>query len=117
MGLTTSNPGAAGSVTNEPTSTGSYARKALGATGTTICAAATNGTLTNGNGAITFATSSAAWSTGATNLTYWFAATSATIGAGTVLMYGALTSGIAVNAANLAPSFAVGDLDLDATGW
>lgn len=112
MGFTTASPTGSGSFTNEPTSTGGYARLAIGATGTTKCAAATAGVITNGNGALTFATSSAAWSTGATALTYWFIATSGTIGAGTMLYYGALGSSITVNAANLAPSFATSQLSL-----
>jgi len=106
LGLTTASPTGTGSFSNEPTSTGGYARLAIGATGTTKWAAATALVVANGNGAITMATSSAAWSTGATALTYWFIATSGTIGAGTMLYYGLLESSITVNAANLAPSFA-----------
>lgn len=112
LGLTTATPTGTGSFTNEPTSAGSYARIAIGATGTTKCAAATALVITNGNGALTMATSSAAWSSGATNLTYWFIATSGTIGAGTMLYYGLLGSAISVNAANLAPSFATSQLSL-----
>lgn len=112
LGLTTATPTGTGSFTNEPTSTGSYARIAIGATGTTKCAAATALVITNNNSALTMATSSAAWSTGATNLTYWFIATSGTIGAGTMLYYGLLGSAISVNAANLAPSFATSQLSL-----
>lgn len=112
LGLTTATPTGTGSFTNEPTSTGSYARIAIGATGTTKCAAATALVITNNNAALTMATSSAAWSTGATNLTYWFIATSGTIGAGTMLYYGLLGSAISVNAANLAPSFATSQLSL-----
>lgn len=112
LGYTTATPGIAGSFTNEPTSSGSYARIAIGATGTTKCAAASAQVITNGNGVITTATSSAAWSTGATTLTYWFIADSVTIGAGNMLFYGALGSSITVNAANLAPSFATSQLSL-----
>lgn len=112
MGFTTSSPGATGSFTNEPTSSGGYARLAIGATGTTKFGTTSNGVITNGAGALTFATSSAAWSTGATALTHWFIATSGTLGAGTMLYYGALTSSITVNAANLAPSFATSQLSL-----
>jgi len=112
LGLTTASPTGTGSFTNEPTSAGSYARIAIGATGTTKCAVATALVITNGNGALTMATSSAAWSTGATNLTYWFIATSGTVGAGTMLYYGLLGSAISVNAANLAPSFATSQLSL-----
>lgn len=112
LGLTTASPTGTGSFTNEPTATGSYGRIAIGATGTTKCAAATALVITNNNGALTMATSTAAWSTGATNLTYWFIATSGTTGAGTMLYYGLLGSAIAVNAANLAPSFAASQLSL-----
>ena len=112
LGLTTASPTGTGSFTNEPTSTGTYTRLAIGAAGTTKCAAATALVITNGNGALTMATSSAAWSTGATPLTYWFLATSGTIGAGTMLYYGLLGSSITVNAANLAPSFATSQLSL-----
>ena len=112
LGFTTATPGTSGSFTNEPTSTGGYARLAIGATGTTKFAAATAQVITNSNGALTVATSSAAWSTGATALTYWFISTSGTIGAGTMLFYGALGSSITVNAANLAPSFATSQLSL-----
>lgn len=112
LGLATASPTGTGSFTNEPTSAGGYARKLIGANGTTICAAATALVITNGNGAITMNTSTAAWSTGATNLTYWFIASSETIGAGTMLYYGLLGSAIAVNAANLAPSFATSQLSL-----
>jgi hypothetical protein len=112
LGFTTASPTGTGSFTNEPTSTGSYSRTAIGATGTTKCAAATALVLTNGNGAITVATSGAAWSTGATPLTYWFIATSGSIGAGSMLWYGLLGSSITVNAANLAPSFATSQLSL-----
>jgi len=114
LGLTTASPTGTGSFTNEPqvTSGGGYARLAIGATGTTICAAATALVITNNNGALTMATSSAPWTSGATNLTYWFIATSGTVGAGTMLYYGLLGSAITVNAANLAPSFATSQLSL-----
>lgn len=112
MGFTTATPGPSGSFTNEPTSAGSYARLPIGATGTTKFGTTSNGVITNSEGALTFPTSSAAWSTGATPLTHWFIATSGTIGSGKMLYYGALTSPITVNAANLAPSFAPGQLSL-----
>jgi hypothetical protein len=117
MGLSTSDPGKAGSMTGEPSSTGSYGRVSVGATGTTIFSAASSGQITNANGAITFPTSSAAWSTGATALAYWFIATSQTIGSGTVLMYGQLDFSVTVNAANLAPSFATSQLTLNGSSW
>lgn len=112
LGFTTASPGGAGSMTNEPTATGGYARKALSTAGTTICAAATALVITNGNGAITFDTSTDVWSTTTTPLTYWFIATSGTRGSGTVLFFGLLSSSITVNAANLAPSFAISQLSL-----
>ena len=112
LGLTTASPGGAGSFTNEPTTAGGYARIAIGATGTTKCAAATALVIMNGNGAITMATSTDVWSTTTTPLTYWFIATSGTRGAGTMLFFGLLSSSITVNAANLAPSFATSQLSL-----
>lgn len=113
LGLTTASPTGTGSFTNEPQATpGGYLRATIAATGTTICAAATALVITNGNGAITMATSTAAWSTGATALTYWFIATAEPRGTGTMLYYGLLGSAITVNAANLAPSFAASQLSL-----
>ena len=117
IGLSTASPGSAGSMTNEPTSTGGYARVSVGATGTTIFGSATTGVLTNSNAAITFPSSTAAWSTGATPLTYWFIADSQTIGAGTVKSYGQLTAANTVNSATLSPSFLVSQLTLDSSGW
>jgi hypothetical protein len=108
LGFTTASPTGSGSYTNEPTSAGSYARKAVGATGTGTFPTATAAIAKNTNAAITTATSSAAWSTGATNLTHWFLSDSATIGAGNMIAYGALGSAFAVNAANIAPSFPSG---------
>lgn len=112
LGLTTASPTGTGSFTNEPTTVGGYLRATIAATGTTKCAAATALVITNGNGAITMATSTAAWSTGATTLTYWFIATTEARGTGSMLYYGLLGSAITVNAANLAPSFATSQLSL-----
>jgi hypothetical protein len=117
IGLSTSDPGKTGSVTGEPTSTGNYQRVSIESTGTTTWSTASSGQITNANKAITFPTSSAAYSTGATALTHWFIATSQTIGAGTVYMYGALDTSITVNAANLAPSFSTSQLTLNGSNW
>lgn len=112
LGLTTASPTGTGSFTNEPTTDGGYVRITIAATGTTKCAAATALVITNGNGAITMATSTAAWSTGVTNLTYWFIATTEPTKTGAMLYYGLLGSAISVNSANLAPSFAASQLSL-----
>ena len=108
FGLTTSDPTVSGALTGEPTATGSYARVSMtnNTTNFPVANPVLNGT------AITFATSSAAWSTGATNLAFWFVTDSATLGAGNMLMSGALTTGRSVNASGVTLSFAASALSI-----
>jgi hypothetical protein len=114
VGLTTqltSGATSANILSGEPTSTGSYARVAYLNSPTNFSAAtgsqpATKTTLT----AVTFAASSAAWSTGSTTLKAWFIADASTLAGGNVLCIGDLTTPQAVNAAGITPSFALGQL-------
>jgi len=110
IGLKTADPTDDNSGGTEPTiATGGYARKVTsGAT----WAAAASGASSNA-AAITFATSTDAWSTGATELTHFIAMDAAT--AGNMLYYGTLTVARAVNAANIILEFAIGELDLTAS--
>lgn len=100
-------PTAATILTNEPTSTGGYARVAVlnnatnwSASTGTYPASKTNGT------AVTFPASTAAWSSGATALTVFFIADSSTLAGGNVLAWGYLTTPQTVNASGITPSFA-----------
>lgn len=119
MGLCTS-VSAAGVITGEPSATAGYDRVSIAANGTTVFGAAANGVISN-TAAITFPESSGAWSAGAT-LGYWFLSSTATVGSGTAIMYGAIDNGaaadgVAVSAANTTVSFGIGNIDLDASGW
>ena len=86
----------------EPTSTGSYARIVL-ANSTlatwTAATAASPSVMYNGATAWSFAASTAAWSTGATNLVTAFIADASTLAGGNILVAGALGTGQAVNGA------------------
>ncbi len=94
-------------LSGEPTSTGSYARVVLANNLITWNAAtAAQPSVTNNLAAISFAQSTAAWSTGATNLIQVFIADASTLAGGNVLAYGALGTPQAVNAANITLSFA-----------
>jgi hypothetical protein len=113
IGLSTTNPGAAGSMAGEPTTSNGYNRVTLAKDNATIWSAAAAGAKVNGHGAITFPTSSGAWSTGASALAYWFIADSATPGAGNVLLYGTCTPSIdAVNATGITISIPVSQLNI-----
>lgn len=105
IGLSTADPTEDGSGIAEP-STGSYARVACNAWNV-----AASGATANTN-AITFPTSSAAWS-GGSNLTHFFASDASS--GGNMLWYGALGTAFAVGAAGVTPSFAAGDLDITLT--
>lgn len=103
-------------LSGEPTSTGSYARVIIPNTAVTWNAAtAAQPSVTNNLAVITFPASSAAWSTGATNLIQVFIADASTLAGGNVLAYGALTTPQAVNAASITLSFATTTLSVTLT--
>lgn len=103
-------------LSGEPTSTGSYARVVLPNNQLTWNAAtAASPSVTTNLAAITFPASSAAWSTGATNLIQVFIADASTLGGGNVLAFGALGTPQAVNAASITLSFATTTLSVTLT--
>ncbi len=103
-------------LSGEPTSTGSYARVVLPNNLITWNAAtAAQPSVTTNLAAITFAASSAAWSTGATNLIQVFIADASTLAGGNVLAYGALGTPQAVNASGITLSFATTALSVTLT--
>jgi hypothetical protein len=114
IGLSTSSPGSTGSIAGEPTiGTGNYARVQI-TQNTTTWSTAASGQITNGNATITFPTSNAAWSSGATPLTNWFLI-DASSGSGTlgVIAYGTLTPATdTVNATGVTLSFALSQLTI-----
>ena len=95
----------------EPDSTGSYARKVIAPADMGSAAVADPATITNVN-VISFAESTAAWSTGANNLTHWGIWDALT--AGNCTLHGDLTTPRAVNAAGITLKVPVGDLDVSA---
>jgi len=106
IGLSTADPLDTGLSNAEPDGTGSYARIT---TSGSDWDAASGGATANAT-ALSFPISTAAWSTGANNLTHfavWDAAT-----AGNLLFHADLTTPRAVNAADIILRFAIGDLDL-----
>ncbi len=110
LGLTTqavSGATQANVLSGEPTSTGSYARVALfnNQANFPLATAASPSVLTCG-GPFSFAASTAAWSTGATNLVQMFLADASTLAGGNVLAIGALGTAQAVNASGITLSFA-----------
>lgn len=110
IGLTTqavSGATQANVLSGEPTSTGSYARIALANNQVNfpIATAATPSVLTCG-GPFSFAASTAAFSTGSTNLVQAFIADASTLAGGNVIAIGALGTPQAVNAAGITLSFA-----------
>jgi hypothetical protein len=111
IGLKTANPTADNSGGTEPTATGSYARESVVNNTTNWGTDTSNGTKANAV-AITFTESTAAWSTGATPLTYFIALDSATLGSGNFLWYGPLDTSRTVNAAGITLEFAIGELDI-----
>lgn len=124
VSLHTGDPGdkAANAAATEPTSgTGAYARAQVNAVGgaspawNTIPAPAAAGDpaiLANLN-AVAFAASSAAWSTGATNLTYFAVWTSSTLQTAAAFLGRAqLSTPQNVNAAGVTLSFAIGALQI-----
>jgi hypothetical protein len=98
---------------NEPTSTGSYARVAVLANTTQWPAASAGpGSTKSNGGAITFPASTAAWSTGATVLDLFFLADASTLAGGNIYQWGYLTTAQAVNASGITPSFATSQLTM-----
>ena len=96
-------------LSNEPTATGAYARVAqtnnaanLTASTGTYPAAKTTGA------AISWAQSTAAWSSGANNLNILFASDSSTLAGGNVVGWALLTNPQTVNASGITPSVAAG---------
>ena len=109
IGLSIADPLDDGSGNAEPDGTGSYAR--ITTSGSDWDAA--NGGATANATALSFPISTAAWSTGANNLTHfgvWDAAS-----AGNLLFHADLTTPRAVNAADIILRFAIGDLDVTQT--
>ena len=107
IGLKTADPTDDNSAGTEPTiPTGGYARVVTAGADWDAAAAGA----TANAAALTFVTSTAAWSTGATNLTHFIIMDAAT--AGNLLAHGALSTARAVNAIGIALEFAIGDLDI-----
>lgn len=98
-------------LTNEPTSTGGYAR--VSTVNNAAAWPASSGTYPaqkqNGS-AVTFPASTAAWSSGATALMVFFIADSSTLAGGNVIAFGYLTTPQTVNASGITPSFAASAL-------
>jgi hypothetical protein len=119
VGLTTQTVAGANQsnvLSGEPSTAGSYARVVLPNNLITWNAAtAAQPSVTNNLVVISFAASSAAWSTGATNLIQVFIADTAGVGTGNVLAYGALGTPQAVNAASITLSFATTTLSVTLT--
>jgi len=105
IGLSTANPTDDESGWAEPDATGGYTRIT---TAGSDWDASSGGATANAT-ALSFPISTAAWSTGANNLTY-FAAWDA-ITAGNMLWAADLTTPRTVNAADIILRFAIGDLD------
>jgi hypothetical protein len=119
IGLTTqivSGATQANVLSGEPTSTGSYARIAVtnNATNWPNATAASPSVMTAG-GPFSFAASTAAWSTGATNLIQMFISDAPTLAGGNVLAFGALGTPQAVNASGITLSFASGAITVTLT--
>ena len=100
----------------EPTSAGSYARIVVlnNRTNWPSATAASPSVLTAG-GPFSFAASSAAWSTGATNLVTMFIADASTLAGGNIIAAGTLGTAQAVNAASITLSFLSGAITITLT--
>ena len=109
IALSTADPTDDASGLAEPDGTGSYARITTSGSDWD----ASSGGATANAAALTFPTSTAAWSTGASNLTHFalFDASSA----GNMLAHGTLAVARAVNSADIILEFAIGDLDITLT--
>ena len=107
LGLSTTVPTKAGTGHTEPTATGGYARVAP-TTGEWDAAAVG---ATDNNAILAFPESTAAWSTGATNLIEALVFDIATLGSGEMQAFGTLVTPRAVNAAGITLQWAVGAFD------
>ena len=100
----------------EPTSTGSYGRiVVLNNRANWPAATAASPSVLTAGGPFSFTASSAAWSTGATNLVTAFIADAPTLAGGNVLAVGQLTTPQAVNASGITLSFASGQITITLT--
>ncbi len=119
IGLTTqavSGATQANVLSNEPTSTGGYARiVVLNNVGNWPAATAAQPSVKSSGATFSFPASSAAWSTGSTNLIQVFIADASTLAGGNVLAFGALTTPQAVNASAITLSFASAALTITLT--
>lgn len=98
-------PTAATILTNEPSSTGSYARVALTNNAAQFGAASGSYPASKNNATqITFPQSTAAWSSGATGLDIAFFADSSTLGGGNIINWFYVTPAQTVNAASITPN-------------
>lgn len=108
--LLKADPGESASLSQE-VSGGAYARVAITSNTTNWTAAADQGSAkrtTNGT-AITFPTPTADWGT----VTHWALMDGSTLGAGNMLVYGALTVARTILNGDNPPSFAIGALTID----
>ena len=119
IGLTTqavSGATQANVLSGEPTSTGSYARIVLPNNLITWTAAtAAQPSVSVSADAWSFPASTAAWSTGSTNLIQMFIADAPTLAGGNVIAYGALGTPQAVNASGITLSFSSAAVTLSLT--
>jgi len=110
VGLCTGLTASTGAITGEP-SGNNYSRVTIASgSSSPVFGATSNGSITNNNSAITFPIASGSWGT----LTNWFISTSSS--GGVYIIGGALSSSVTVSA-NQAPTFAVNQLTLNASGW
>lgn len=119
IGLTTqavSGATQANVLSNEPTSTGSYARIVVPNNALNwVSATAAQPSVLASNLSWSFPASGAAWSSGASNLIQMFIADASTLAGGNVLAYGALGTPQAVNASGITLSFAIGAVTITLT--
>ena len=103
-------------LSGEPTSTGSYGRiVVLNNRANWPTATAASPSVLTAGGPFSFAASSAAWSTGSTNLVTMFIADASTLAGGNILAAGALGTAQAVNASGITLSFASGAITITLT--
>ena len=106
-------PTAATILSNEPSSTGAYARAAVVNNATNFSAATGANPASKTNATqINFAQSSAAWSTGATAMPIVFFADASTLAGGNVFAWGYLASAMTVNAPNITPNIPASSLTM-----
>ena len=104
-------PTAATILSNEPTSTGSYARVSVVNNAANWPAASSSYPASKSNGTtFSFAASTAAFSSGATVLDIFFLADSSTLAGGNIIGWGYLTTAQAVNASGITLSFSTSSL-------